>query len=188
MTRKQLIDKTVAVLKNGKTILYPTDTIWGLGCDPFNESAVNSIFYTKKREKEKGFILLVDSIGMLKEYIEDIPVLIEAMIDIPSSPLTAVYHKTQKLPDFLLSEDGSIAIRIVQHDLIREIIHQFGKPIVSTSANTSGHAPPEDYDSLESDIKTAVDLIIPPEHDNSTLKVASKMVDVQADGKLFWIR
>ncbi|MCP4121826.1 MAG: threonylcarbamoyl-AMP synthase [Bacteroidetes bacterium] len=184
----EVISNIVNALRLGKIILYPTDTIWGFGCDPFNEKAVDRIFTIKKRKKEKSFILLVDSIKMLKRYVREIPTQLLSLIDNQEAPVTAVYGNTNGLPKHLLAEDGTVAIRIVQNEWIKQIIKLFDAPLVSTSANTSGQSPPPDFKSLEKEILKATDLVVTEDFDTSTVSTPSRMVVVTDEGTLHWIR
>ncbi|MEY4927537.1 MAG: hypothetical protein RI894_1973 [Bacteroidota bacterium] len=147
-------------LQNGKIILYPTDTIWGVGCDCTNEQAVQRVYAIKKRSDTKSLILLVDSLEMLQEYVPSLSGKVFKLHEHFTRPLTMIYSHTINLPDFLKADDGSIAIRIVQDPFCKEIIAAFGKPIVSTSANTSGKPSPKYFAKIELAIKRAVDYTV----------------------------
>lgn len=187
MHTSAIIDDTVAHLHSGHVILYPTDTVWGLGCDPYSEPAVDRIFRIKQRSREKAFLLLVDSLAMLQQYVPDIAPALLPIIDRADAPLTVVYTETRGLPPFLLASDGSIGIRIVQQPLIAEIIKTFGKPLVSTSANTAGKPTPSGYESLEPEILDAVDFCLPAHFDTGG-GTPSRMVALDENGEFRWIR
>lgn len=133
----------VKVLRNGQTLLYPTDTIWGLGCDATDREAVDKVYRLKNREEDKSFIILVHSEAMLEQYVETVPPtaydLLRAM---DNTPLTIIYPKGIHLPSNVLGNDGSIAIRLTHNKFCSDLLSAFGKPIVSTSANLSGQPAP----------------------------------------------
>jgi L-threonylcarbamoyladenylate synthase len=154
------IETIVKLLQNGQTILYPTDTIWGIGCDCTNKAAVQKVYTLKKRPDTKSLILLVDSIEMLQNYT---PVSAEKLQKLHGQftrPLTVIYSETTNLPDFLKAEDGSIAMRVAQDPFCQAIIAAFGKPIVSTSANISGEPTPKNFKEIEATIKKNVDYTV----------------------------
>ena len=142
----------VQFLQNGDVICYPTDTIWGIGCDATNEEAVAKISVIKKRPPEKGYVLLVSSLEMLKNYIPYIPPRLETLLDFHTRPLTMIYTEPENLPKSVLAPDGSVAIRIVQDDFCRQLIEQFGRPLVSTSANVAGQPFPTSFGAISSEI------------------------------------
>jgi L-threonylcarbamoyladenylate synthase len=135
---KEIVAETVEKLKAGLTILYPTDTIWGLGCDALNPDAIQAVFLLKERPKNKSFIVLVDSVPMLERYIKEIPEVCYDIIDLSDKPTTIIYDNPIQLPDSLHAEDGSIGIRVTNDPFCKAVIRQLKRPIVSTSANISG--------------------------------------------------
>ncbi|MDE5762586.1 MAG: threonylcarbamoyl-AMP synthase [Bacteroidales bacterium] len=154
------IRNCVKALQKGETLLYPTDTIWGLGCDATCKDAVSRIYRLKNREEDKSFIILADSVEMMKAYVEEVPPvaydLLEAMSD---TPLTIIYPQGRGLADNVPGADGSVAIRIVQGKFCSEVIAKFGKPIVSTSANISGFPAPLKLADIAEPILAGVDHI-----------------------------
>ena len=152
--------KIVEALNEGKVILYPTDTIWGIGCDATNPEAIKRVYNIKQRSYDKPMIILVGDVDMLREYTEDVNVRLMKQILEFDEPTTIVYPKAINLPDILLEEDGSIAIRIVKHDLMTEVLNLFGKPIVSTSANLSGEPFPQNFNAIGDELKSMVDYIV----------------------------
>lgn len=152
---KNEIHKTYEVLKKGGIILYPTDTIWGIGCDANNDHAIQKIYEIKKRSTSKALITLVSSINMLKKITQNIPT-----IDITSIPTTVIYSKVSGISQKLLAKDNSVAIRVVQDMFCKRIINQLGSPIVSTSANISGDNNPKIFTDINQEIKDNVDYIV----------------------------
>ncbi len=130
------MEKALEILKNGGVILYPTDTIWGIGCDATNVEAINKIFEIKKREKTKSMIILVENERRLQDLV-DVPEMAWQIIDLSEKPVTIVYENPKNLPKEILAEDGSIGIRLVKDDFCKKLISKLNKPLVSTSANTS---------------------------------------------------
>ncbi len=135
------MEKSLEMLKNGGVILYPTDTIWGIGCDATNVEAINKIFEIKKREKTKSMIILVENERRLQDLV-DVPEMAWQIIDLSEKPVTIVYENPKNLPKEILAEDGSIGIRLVKDDFCRKLISKLNKPLVSTSANFNGDKSP----------------------------------------------
>ena len=188
MNSSEVIKIAITHLKQGNVLLYPTDTIWGLGCDPFNETAINKVFDIKQRDKNKAFILLVDSLQMLSNYVTVSNTIIE-ILGKAVRPTTIIFHQTTGLPDFVLdNKDSSIAIRIVDHPFISDLISQFGKPLVSTSANISGDESPKSFESIHSTIRESADYIIPETFDTNSNANSSDILVVNNNGQVSWIR
>jgi L-threonylcarbamoyladenylate synthase len=181
------INEVTSILQKGKTILYPTDTIWGIGCDATNETAVDKVFDIKKRPKEKSLIVLVDAVEMLKEYVA-ITDETEALISSFELPTTVIYSNPTGLAANVLNNDKSIAIRIVNHAFCRRLIRDFGKPIVSTSANISGEKYPVSFDEISDSIKCKVDFIVDEKYDTSVYKFPSKLIKINADNSIDYLR
>jgi L-threonylcarbamoyladenylate synthase len=152
--------KSVELLKKGKVLLYPTDTIWGIGCDATQPKAIQKIYKIKERQESKRLILLLDEINKLDEYVKSVPALAYDLIENATSPITIVYPGAKNLPKILLAEDGSIAIRIVNGDYCKEVIKRLGKPLVSTSANASGEPSPKTFEQITETIKQKVDYVV----------------------------
>ena len=165
------VNNTLDVLGNGGIILYPTDTIWGIGCDATNDKAIEKIFKIKKRLKEKSLISLVADKNHLQNITGYIP-----NIDITSEPTTVIYHSAFGLSKKLLAKDGSVAIRIVQDDFCQKLIQNFGKAIVSTSANISGSASPKNFSEISEEIKNNVDYIVNLRHDKLMITPSSILI------------
>ena len=165
------VNNTLDVLGNGGIILYPTDTIWGIGCDATSDKAIEKIFKIKKRLKEKSLISLVADKNHLQNITGYIP-----NIDITSEPTTVIYHSAFGLSKKLLAKDGSVAIRIVQDDFCQKLIQNFGKAIVSTSANISGSASPKNFSEISEEIKNNVDYIVNLRHDKLMITPSSILI------------
>jgi len=154
---REEIERAYNALIEGKTILYPTDTVWGLGCDATNEAAVKRIFEIKERQESKSLIVLVSDETMLNRYLKDVPAIAWDLIDATETPLTIVYPEAKGLSSQVIAEDGSVAIRIVKDEFCIALIRKLKKPIISTSANKSGEPAPEKYALISDSIKKAVD-------------------------------
>ena len=180
------ISKIVNHLKEGKTILYPTDTVWGLGCDVFFENSVRKIYRIKNREDSKALILLVSNIEMLSKYVE----LDDNTIDYLNSdrPTTIIYSKIKNLPEYILASDGSVAIRIVKDQFCEKIINQFGKPIVSTSANISGEPTAQIFSEISETILSEVEYVVNWRQDDDVISEPSKIIKILENNQIQIIR
>jgi L-threonylcarbamoyladenylate synthase len=159
MVNEEVI-KAYQFLAKGAVILYPTDTIWGLGCDATNATAVNRIFAIKKRPLQKSFIILLDEIEKLPLYIDPIPEIAWDLIGNATRPTTFIYKGVKNLPSKLIASDGTIAIRIVQDDFCKKLINLLGKPLVSTSANITGTPTPLSFKEISQEIIKKVDYVV----------------------------
>ena len=184
------INKAIEVLKAGGTILYPTDTIWGLGCDATNAEAVNKIFKIKKREESKSLIVLMDNENRLNRYLKDIPPLAYDLIDNADKPLTIIYPGAKGLASNVINSDGSIAVRIPlnQEIFCVKLITKFGKPIVSTSANISGEPAPISFKDIDKSILHEVDYIVNLPQDEMGTSKPSAIIKLEMNGEFKIIR
>lgn len=153
------VKKAVSVLNEKGVLLYPTDTVWGLGCDATDNEAVMKIFRIKQRSESKSLILLVADIQMLEKYVE-VPHFVLDFLEKQERPTSVIYHNTRGLAQNVIASDNTVAIRIVKNDFCQKLIEQFGKPIVSTSANRSGFPTPLNFSQIEDYIKNKVDYIV----------------------------
>lgn len=185
---RQEIFSCLDVLNAGGTILYPTDTIWGLGCDATNAEPVSKIYRIKKRIGSKSQIILLDSPEKLELYVENIPTITWDLLKNVDTPLTIIYPKGRNLANNILGEDGSIAIRIVHHEFCRELIREFGKPVVSTSANPSGGANPHTFNEINPEIIKQADYIVGLYHDVISTSRASRIIKLYENGEFSVIR
>ncbi len=154
------VNKSVTLLRQGKVLLYPTDTVWGIGCDATNAKAVDKIFKLKNRRGQKSMIVLLADKEKIKDFVQEVPAIAYDLIENAASPITLVYGKARNLPKNLVASDGSIAIRVVKGDYCVEVIRQLGKPLVSTSANISGEPAPHSFDQISEVIKQKVDYVV----------------------------
>ncbi len=182
------VQEAVDVLRNGGTLLYPTDTIWGIGCDATQVKAVEKVFRIKERVQEKSLIVLVRDLDMLKNYVTYLPEIAIELLASFSDPLTIIYPGARNLPRNVTAEDGSIAIRIPKHALCQEMISALGKPITSTSANVTGSPSPFSYSSIVDPIKEAVDHIVPYRYQAISRPKPSTIVKIDNDGEMRIIR
>ena len=155
----ETIEKAVEVMKNGGIILYPTDTIWGIGCDATKEDAVEKIYKLKKREDRKSMLVVVNRPEMIPNYVQKVPSIAWKLLDAADDPLTIIYPGAINLANNLVGTDGTIGIRVCKSEFCRELISRFNKPIVSTSANISGNAFPKNFQEIDDEIKTGVEHI-----------------------------
>lgn len=178
------MNKIINILKEGKTILYPTDTVWGIGCDATNEVAVKKIYQLKNREESKSLIILVDSIKMLREYLDEIPEKAIEILNSSEKPTTIIYKNPKNLAKNTIASDNTIAIRIPQDNFCLQLIKEFGKPIVSTSANVSGEPTPKSFSEISKAILESVDYVVALHQDkiaeksSTILKVVGNSVNV----------
>ncbi len=181
------IQKTVEVLKAGNTIVYPTDTVWGIGCDATDENAVKSIYTIKKRADSKALICLVSDVAMLKDYVEDVPEKALEVIAKATRPTTIIYKNPVGIAPNLIAGDNSIAIRVARDAFCRELITAFGKPIVSTSANISGDPTPQSFKEISKAILKDVDYVVNLHH-SKECGPSSSIIKIEKSGNVTVIR
>ena len=173
------IEEAVNFLQKSKTILYPTDTVYGIGCDATNEKAVAKIYKIKQREESKNLIILVNSFEMLQNYVEEIPQKIKEYLKNSTKPTTVIYNNPKNLAKNLVAKDNTIAIRIVTKGFVYDLLNEFKKPIVSTSANVSGEPTPKDFKSISKTIIKNVDYVVSLPNQINTEKASTiiKLID-----------
>ena len=154
------IKKAVEALRKGGVILYPTDTVWGIGCDATNRDAVAKVYEIKKRQDSKALLLLVDSADRLARYVGDVPAVAWDLIELTTKPLTIIYDGARNLAPNLIAEDGSVGIRVTSELFSKELCYRFQKAVVSTSANVSGEPTPNNYSEISQEIIDAVDYVV----------------------------
>ena len=181
------MEKALEILKNGGTILYPTDTIWGIGCDATNVEAIHKIFDIKNREKNKSMIILVESERRLQDLV-DVPEMAWQIIDLSEKPVTIVYENPKNLPKELLAEDGSIGIRLVKDDFCKKLIGKLNKPLVSTSANFSGEKSPLKFSDISQELVNAVDYAVEENREKVSKYSGSSVIKIWNDGRVKVLR
>ena len=181
------VKKCVAILRSGGTILYPTDTIWGIGCDASNEEAVQKIFAIKNRPSSKSMIILVANPDQVSFYA-DVPEVTRDLVEFSEGPLTIIYPKARGIARSLIAEDGSIAIRVVKDEFCRMLINTIRKPLVSTSANLSGEPAPEYFDAISDEIKSSVDYVVNLRQHETRPAAPSRIMKIDMDGTIQIIR
>jgi L-threonylcarbamoyladenylate synthase len=182
------IKKAIEVLKSGGLILYPTDTIWGIGCDATNPDAVAKIYALKQREIGKSMLVLVDNPNLLSYYLEEVPEIAWDLVELADKPLTIIYPKAKNLAKNLVAPDGSIGIRVVKHNFCQRLIQTFRNPVVSTSANISGKTAPSCFEDIDQEIIDGVDFVVPIEYEESTNPVPSGIIQLGLGGQVKVIR
>lgn len=185
---KDDINKALEILNSGGIILYPTDTIWGIGCDATNEEAVERIFKLKGRDAGKSLIVLLDSENKLEGYVSEVPGIAYDLIEYAENPLTIIYSGAKNLAKNVIHEDGSIGIRVAKHQFCQQLIQRFRKPIVSTSANISGQPGPKNFSEVSEEIKAGVDFVVNFGQDDLEEKKASTIMKLEPDGRFAFIR
>jgi L-threonylcarbamoyladenylate synthase len=182
------IDRTIKVLKDGGVILYPTDTIWGIGCDATNHRAVEKVYRIKKRKENKSLIILVNGFEMLGQYVDKVPDIAGDLFNSIDKPVTVIYDSARNLPKNVGSSDGTIAIRIVKDEFCSRLIGEFGRPVISTSANISGEAAPLVFSKIKETIKTQVNYTVQLYHDLFMQAKASTIIRLSGNGEYKIIR
>jgi L-threonylcarbamoyladenylate synthase len=188
MDFREDINNALKVLKEGGVILYPTDTIWGLGCDATNAEAVSTIFRIKRRNDSKSLIVLVNGFTMLERYVSDVPQPASLIADIADKPVTIIYPSGRNFASGVCSEDGSVGIRITSDNFCSELISGFRKPIVSTSANFSDSPPPANYDGIDKEIIKLASYVVSYRRDDKVKYKPSPVIKVNGDGSIKIIR
>ena len=182
------IPEVVEVLQKGGIVLYPTDTIWGLGCDALNEKAIEKIYKIKRRPPSAPLIVLVDSIEMLKRHVTRLHPRIESLLAVHAKPLTIVYSEVNGLPGSLYSEKKTIGIRITGDPFCKEMIHQLGRPVVSTSANVAGQAWPKGFGEISSEIIKASNYVVRHRREEKHTGEPSVVATYNRKGNLQFLR
>lgn len=185
---KEEIDKCLQVLNAGGIILYPTDTIWGIGCDATNENAVAKIFELKSRPETKSMIILMDYTSRLAGYIREVPQQAYELMELSEQPLTVVLDGAKNLAPNIVSTDGSIGVRIVMDEFCRNLISRLRKPLVSTSANISGDRAPSSFSEVSDKIKSGVDYIVRLRQSEKISNKPSTIIKVSRGGEIKFIR
>lgn len=182
------VENALKTLKAGGVILYPTDTIWGIGCDATNETAVQQIYKIKQRSDTKSMLVLLESANELSRYIDKIPDIANDLIELADKPLTIIYPGAKNLAKNLVAVDGTIGIRIVHDEFCEKLISKFRKPIVSTSANISSESSPANFSEISSNIVNAVDYVVKWRQNDNSRHVPSGIIKLGINGEVEVIR
>lgn len=202
---KEEIDRAVEVLRNGGLILYPTDTVWGIGCDATSPEAVAKVFALKRRSDSKSLVLLADSLDMVCRYVKEIPEMAVQLVEVNDKPMTIIYPGAVcgpcPSPDGVLppadrhclafntvAEDGTVGIRIPMSDFCKALVRRLGRPLVSTSANISGEKTPAKFNEISDEIKSGVDYVVTPAAESGSTGKASSIIKVGLDYTIKIIR
>ena len=183
---KEKIHKAVEVMKEGGIILYPTDTIWGIGCDATNEDAINKIYKLKQRVETKTMLILVENERMIQNIVE-VSSLAWDLIDLSENPLTIIYDEPKNVAKNIIADDNTLGIRMVEPIFLKQLIGKLKHPIVSTSANISGSASPKNFNDISNIIKNGVDYILDINIDSNSSK-SSSIIKLTKDSKVTIIR
>lgn len=182
------ITNSFTCLLSGGIILYPTDTIWGLGCDATNADAIKKIYRLKKREEKKSLIILVNNEKMIQEYVDNPSEKLLAFASAAQKPTTTIFSNAIRLPAVLVNEDGTIAIRIVKEDFCQKLIQQLQRPLVSTSANISRENYPQNFNEVSSEIKTGVDYIVQHRQNDLSKSTPSSIIRLSKENEIEFLR
>ena len=196
---KEEIQKALEILRSGGVILYPTDTVWGIGCDATDPEAVAKIYAIKKREDSKSLVLLASDMDMICRYVKEVPEMAVQLVEVNDKPMTIIYPDavcgsgmTEKSNHCLafntVAEDGTVGIRIPMTDFCRQIVSRLGRPIVSTSANISGDSTPKRYSEISEEIRSSVDHIVDPSLEKGATGRSSSIIKVGLDYSIEIIR
>lgn len=198
MDTKVVIEEAVKVLRAGGVILYPTDTVWGIGCDATNAEAVEKVFRIKRRSEAKSLVLLASDLDMVAYYIREIPSIAIDLVEVNDAPMTIIYPGAQKLAPAVVAEDGSVGIRIpctesedgssASATFCRDLVRRLRKPLVSTSANISGEPTPKKFKEIQPEIKESVDYVVPGCLEEGSTGRASQIIKLGLKGEVEIIR
>jgi len=188
MTFEEDLKASLATLRKGGVIIYPTDTIWGLGCDAVNASAVEKIFRIKERDSSKSMLILVNGLSMLEQYVREVPEMAWELIEVSDRPITIIYPEGRNLAGGVCADDGSVGIRISNEPFCNELISRFRKPLVSTSANFSGKPSPSSFGEIEETLTSKADYVVSYRRDDKQRYSASPVIRFDRDGTFRIIR
>lgn len=184
----QEVQNAVDALKKGGIILYPTDTVWGIGCDATNAGAIDKIYKIKQRAESKSMLVLVDNFNRIGKYIREVPMLANDLVELAESPLTIIYPDAINLPSNLIAEDGTIGIRVCRHAFCQQLIYRLGRPIVSTSANISGSNSPKRLNEVSKEISEQADFIVDQKFEGHPTLRPSSIIKLGVKGEVEVIR
>ena len=185
---KEEVAQALKVIQQGGIILYPTDTIWGIGCDATNTEAVKKIYALKQRDEAKSMIVLLDTENKLESYLKEVPSIAYDLIEYAENALTLVMPGAKNISPALIGADSSVGIRVAKHEFCQQLIGRMRRPLVSTSANISGRRSPQNFDEIEQEIIDGVDYVVNLEQDNTQKKKPSTIMRLNPDGQFEFIR
>lgn len=188
MTQKEDIKNAIDVMRKGGIILYPTDTVWGIGCDATNAEAVAKVYKIKQRDDSKALICLADSVDRVQRYVRDVPSVAWDLMEIADKPTTVILDGAVNLAPNLIAEDGSIGLRITNEVFSKELCYRFQKPIVSTSVNISGEPAAQNYCDIAPEILEAADYVCWTRRQEHKPHKPSSIVKISRDGQVTIIR
>lgn len=196
MKPEEILAEALRVVREGGTILYPTDTVWGLGCDATNAAAVARIFEIKRRADSKSLVLLASDLDMVAKYVKEIPSIAVDLVEVNDAPMTIIYPGAicsetgdkWHLAASCVAADGTVGIRIPLAPWCQQLVFKLGRPLVSTSANISGEPTPQRFSDIPQEIKDAVDFVVPPSVDTASTGRASQILKVGLRGEIEIIR
>lgn len=185
---KEEVQKALEVLKKGGIILYPTDTVWGIGCDATNASAVDRIYELKKRNDKKSMIVLVDKLDNVSKYVKKVPEVAWDLLEVADKPLTLILPEARGVAENLVPEEKTIGIRVADHDFCKQLIYKLGRPLVSTSANISGEPSPKTFSEISNVIKDGVDMVVGTSFEGKPTRKPSSIIQLGEGGQVQIIR
>ncbi|MBE6314801.1 MAG: threonylcarbamoyl-AMP synthase [Bacteroidales bacterium] len=185
---QQEINKAIDILRKGGVILYPTDTIWGIGCDATNSEAVEKIYKIKQRAESKAMLVLINDSSELDKYVESVPDIAYELIDVTVKPLTIIYDDAIGLASNLIASDGSVGIRVTKEEFSNQLCKRLKKPIVSTSANISGEKTPATFREIDNAILDSVDYVVNYRQDDDYALKSSEIIKLSKSGTIKIIR
>ena len=199
MDTELILKQALETLRSGGVILYPTDTVWGIGCDATDPAAVAKVFAIKHRDDSKALVLLAADLDMVARYVKVIPQMAIDLVEVNDAPMTLIYPGAiagekgaaadrRRLAWNVVAEDGSVGIRIPMSEFCRQLAFKLGRPVVSTSANISGEPTPQRFTDIADEIKAAVDYACPPKTDTESTGKASQIISIGLDGEVKIIR
>ncbi|MFI3322790.1 MAG: L-threonylcarbamoyladenylate synthase [Rikenellaceae bacterium] len=188
MIDREYLEQVVELLKKGGIILYPTDTVWGIGCDATNSEAVAKIYALKKRCETKSMITLMDSLDRVTLFFNDLPTVAYDLMELSEKPLTLILDGPKNIASNLISEDNTLAVRVADHEFCKTVCRKLMRPLVSTSANISGEATPKKFDEISEAIKNGVDLVVEKKYEKGATGKPSSIIKLSNNYSVTIIR
>lgn len=185
---KDQIARAVQILRSGGLILYPTDTVWGIGCDATNAEAVDKIYKLKRSVNKKSMIVLVGDVDSVGRYVNGAPAVAWDLLETATSPLTLILSGAANVAENLVPDEGTLGVRVPDHEFCRQLLHRFGRPLVSTSANISGKPAPMDFAGISEEIRSGVDMVIDPRFEGKPTGQPSSIISIDQSGVFKIIR